>query len=115
MKRTSHRPYWKLSRAVGHSLPRNSKRVSFGGVKLDSVRITQREDSGKVVVQRTDNISTMNQWVFRRLQVRFVDRTFDQVVIVVDLLYIIIWKKEETNKIYSHYIFPSLLQIYYIA
>ena len=60
----------------------NTKRVGFGGVKLYSVRIAPKRDSGKVVVQRTDNIFTVHLQAFRSLHAGFVDGTHDQVSVV---------------------------------
>ena len=38
----------------------NDERASIGGGKLDSVRIIPRRNSGKVVVQRMDYVSSGN-------------------------------------------------------
>ena len=71
---------YKTKAGCGDPLPGNNKRVSFGGVKLDSVGITPKGDSGKV--QRTDNICMIRQQAFRRLQARFLDGIFDQISVV---------------------------------
>ena len=58
------------------------KRVSFGVIKLYSDSATPRRESGKVVVQRMDNIITVHLQAFRSLQAGFVDGTLDQVSVV---------------------------------
>ena len=72
----------KTKAGCGGILFLDTTRVSFGGVKLYSVRVAPRRDSGKVAVQRTDNIFTVYLQVFRSLHAGFVDGTLDQVSVV---------------------------------